>query len=568
MKKTKTTLCISLLFFGLFFVFTPIAKAEVIRDFNSTITVLPDSSILVNEKITYNFESSIRHGIYRNIPLKNSKNEIMDVHVISVKDDMGEAYKFTESNSNEVLTIKIGDPDRVISGIKEYDIIYKVFGSIGYYDNFDEIYWNATGNDWEVPIEKASAHVVLPINVSPIKQACYYGKSGSTTNCKIINSNDFTVDTLLKSGEGLTVAVGFPKGVVSVYKAKVESKSSIFIETFWPLLIPILIFIFMFIRWFKIGRDPKGRGVIIAQYDVPEKLTPLEVGGIVNDNIKNKNISAEIIYLATRGFIKIKQIDDKILGLIPKKDYEFTLLKEEGLLENTFDKKIITAIFGDNGEVGGTALLSSLKDSFYKSILSIDNAVIDTLLSKKYFTNLPKISTAKIMSIFIFGIFINFFFRFNSFKNVLNILVFILSLSVSTIIYLVFDKIMPAKSTKGVSIMEYLLGLKEYLQIAEKDRINFHNAPDKKPEIFEVLLPYAMVFGVEEAWAKEFKDIYISPPGWYESNTTGFSVISFGHEMAIFNTFATTSLSSSPSNGSGGGGFSGGGGGGGGGGSW
>lgn len=59
---------------------------------------------------------------------------------------------------------------------------------------------------------------------------------------------------------------------------------------------------------------------------------------------------------------------------------------------------------------------------------------------------------------------------------------------------------------------EYLLGLKMYLQIAEKDRLDFHNAPEKNPEIFEKLLPYAMVLGVEKALAKEFKGIYIEQP--------------------------------------------------------
>ena len=128
---------------------------------------------------------------------------------------------------------------------------------------------------------------------------------------------------------------------------------------------------------------------------------------------------------------------------------------------------------------------------------------------------------------------------------------------------------MAAKSKKGVLAKEYLLGLKEYLQIAEKDRLNFHNAPEKKPEIFEALLPYAMIFGVVEIWAKEFQGIYNSQPNWYESKSNNFNAVSFGREMAVFSAMSTRSLSSSPAgSGSGGGGFSGGGGGGGGGSSW
>jgi uncharacterized membrane protein YgcG len=581
MSKIKTTLLISLLFFGLFFAFSPLVKAEVIRNFSTTINVLPDSSILVTEKINYDFEDVIRHGITRTIPLVNSKNKPIKIEVVSITDENGNPSKYTTSKTNGSFTIKIGDPDRMISSLKEYNISYHVFGGIAYYDDFDEIYWNATGNEWQVSILKSEAKVILPNNIFPLKQACYYGKSGSTVNCKISESNTFSPDVSLGEKEGLTIAVSFPKGAVAVYKVNEESAVSGYIKTFWPVVIPILVFIFMFLRWLKKGRDPKGTGVIIAQYDVLDNLTPLEVGGIINDEIKNENISAEIIYLATKGFIKIKQIDpdcDNYLCLIKNKDYEFTLLKKEGILVNSFDKIIIRAIFGENGDVGGVSLLSTLNNSFYKSIKDINNYAINSLLNKKYYLNLPKIKLH--FSFILVGLWLVFIF--NGFMGVLGgndsrsiIFKIILSASIilSTIIFIVFNRLMPAKSKKGVLAKEHLLGLKEYLQIAERDRLNFHNAPDKKPEIFENLLPFAMVFGVEELWAKEFENVFVNQPNWYEGSNN-FNVVKFGNDIAVFSKLTSSSLSSSSnssgagSSGSGGGGSSGGGGGGGGGGSW
>ncbi len=573
----KITLFNIIIFLGLFFIFIPKVHAEVIRDFNSVITVLPDSSVFVDEKITYDFEKMIRHGIFRSIPLLNSKSEPMSIEVVSVTDEDNNAYIYTTSVENKMLVVKIGDPDKMISGVKIYEISYRVLGNIGYYKDFDEIYWNVTGNDWQVPILKSSARVILPNNVFPQNQSCYYGASGSNTKCEITEAGIFKHDLTLNEKEGLTVAVSFPKGSVLVYERKVDSAFVRFVRSFWPILIPLFVFIFMFRRWFKIGRDPKGTGVIIAEYDVPDNLTPLEVGGIINEEVKDQNISAEIIYLATKGYLKIKQTNEKLLGLISKKDYEFTLLKEIGLLTNDFDKKILTTIFEEKGKIGGVAKLSELNNSFYKSIKNIDDAVIDILLKKKYYTNFPKmrlnfsIVFLALWLVFIFSSIPGIFDR-NFQDNLLFNSVLLGSVVLSIIIALVFSRLMPAKSVKGVSTREYLLGLKEYLQIAEKDRINFHNAPDKKPEVFETLLPYAMIFGVEELWAKEFKDIYNTPPSWYEGSASNFNAISFGHEMMLFNTLATSSLASSPSGGSGsgssGGGFSGGGGGGGGGGSW
>jgi len=566
----KVTQLIILSFFGLFF--ASVAHAETIKDFNSKITVLPDSSIFVEENITYNFEESIRHGIYRTIPLLNSKNESTKIEVVSVLDDNKNPYEFTTDTEDGTFTIKIGSLDKMVSGTKIFNITYRVLGSIAYYDGFDEIYWNVTGNDWDIPIKKSEARVVLPINVFPLNQDCYYGPSGGKTKCKITEDGIFSSGTILNKNEGLTVAVSFPKGAVTVYQPEVDSALVKFAKTFWPAIIPLIVFVFAFIKWLKVGRDPKGKNVIIPQYDVPDNLTPLEVGGIINEKVKNQNISAEIIYLATKGFIKIKQVDKVEYGLIPQKDYEFTLLKEEGLLPNSFDKKILTAIFENKGKVGGTSVLSSLKNNFYTAIKDIDNSVIDMLLNKKYYTNFPKIRLQFGVILLVFWLtFMSLssgLFGDSTKSSMFNI-VFILSAISSIIIFVIFNHLMPAKSEKGVSTKEYLLGLKDYLQIAEKDRLHFHNAPDKKPEIFEKLLPYAMIFGVEELWAKEFKDIYKGSPVWYEGGSSKFDIVSFGHEMAIFSTLSSTSFSASPSgSGSGGGGFSGGGGGGGGGGSW
>lgn len=172
--------------------------------------------------------------------------------------------------------------------------------------------------------------------------------------------------------------------------------------------------------------------------------------------------------------------------------------------------------------------------------------------------------------------FVDFVMGFFFEKDAVTVIILVASFIFSLGIAIMFHLLMPAKTKKGVAMEEYLLGLKEYLQIAEKDRLAFHNAPEKKPETFETLLPYAIVFEVEELWAKEFEDVYKSEPEWFENGGSNFNVVSFGKNLSIFDTVLTSSISSTPSSsGSGDGGSSGtssgssgGGGGGGGGGSW
>jgi uncharacterized membrane protein len=137
-------------------------------------------------------------------------------------------------------------------------------------------------------------------------------------------------------------------------------------------------------------------------------------------------------------------------------------------------------------------------------------------------------------------------------------------------IYIVFAYLMPRVTREGAIVKERLLGLKDYLQIAEKRRLEFHNAPEKTPTLFERLLPAALLLGVSDIWAKEFADLTLSQPDWYQGgNSASFSATSFASDLGSFNSATTSSLVSAPSgSGSGGGGFSGGGSGGGGGGSW
>jgi len=143
------------------------------------------------------------------------------------------------------------------------------------------------------------------------------------------------------------------------------------------------------------------------------------------------------------------------------------------------------------------------------------------------------------------------------------------SIIISGVIVSIFGFVMAKVTEKGALAKEHILGLKEYLKVAEEARIKFHNAPEKNPQLFEKLLPYAMVLGVEKEWAKQFENIYNQNPSWYsDSSGATFNAVLFSSSLNSFATTATQTLSSAPGGGSGFGGGAGGGGGGGGGGGW
>ena len=545
-------------------------SVERIDQFSTRIEVRKDATIGVTERITYNFGNGSRHGIFRNIPVNYKTslgNQSAKISNVSVVDENGASYRFFISKKGDNEEIKIGDPDTLVSGIKTYIITYTVERALGYFENYDEIYWNTTGNGWDVMIVAADVAVRLPESVlgTSIQSSCYFGYLGGKDQCKKPDPGNGEVEQLnfssprpLNPHEGLTVAVGFPKGIVA--EPTQTERLGNFITDNIILGLPVVVLVIMFGLWYRKGRDPKGRGTTVAHYDAPDNLTPVEISAVLHQGARNNDISAEIIYLATKGYLKITRLDEK--GFIfSSTDYLLTKLKDQADLP-AFDRKLMDSIFANS-----ETKLSDLKNKFHKRLPGIKKSVVSSVVSKEYYPSDPQKIRAKYIG---YGIWFFLLIGCSGFIGLINGAL-VISFTVSGIVIIAFGLIMPKATKKGAEAKEAILGLKEYLQIAEKDRINFHNAPEKKPELFEKLLPYAMVLGVEKAWAKEFESMHMSSPSWYnDPSGRAFNALILTNSLSSFRTSAASTLSSSPGghSGSGGGGFSGGGGGGGGGGSW
>lgn len=567
---------------------TPLPTQEAVRSFDATITVNTDNSVDVREIITYETGPAAHHGIYRDIYPYSSQDRKMEINSVVVTDGLGDPFPFTTSNTGGYVRLKIGDPNQTFTGERTYIISYHATRAVGQFDTFDEIYWNVTGNEWNIPIYNITASILLPTGVTAIQSSCYYGPKGATTQCSTQNVNgvyESITPPVLVPGEGVTIAVGFPKGVAIPYTT-IDNLSRIW-HRFgtWIVagLIPLIVLILSLLYWYRYGRDPKGTGVIVPQYDVPDGLTPMEVAGIVSENVSPKNIPAEIIYLATRGYLKISELPEKKFGLFTHTDYQLTQLQEGDDLPIGSSRLLLKSLFRSNGSdpLPRKMKLSFLKDSFYKDAAEVIESVLNALETKGYYRFLGRMKAKyrNVATILRLAVFSSLFVAYAAAGLTQRlsgetILLFLASGVVSAAIFLLVSHFDPAKTVKGVAAKEYLLGLKLYLQIAEKRRIEFHNAPERSPEVFEKLLPYAMVLGVSDIWAKEFSDIDTVPPSWYEGETVGqFNTVSFANSLHTFNTSATSSLGTAPGGGgglggSGGGGSSGGGGGGGGGGSW
>ena len=548
------------------------ALAERINSFSGTLDVHTDASVSVTETITYDFEGASRHGIFRDVKesYKDALGVMENISItdIQVTDAHGQNYAFTTSESGGYLHIKIGDPNVLVSGVKTYAISYIAHDVIGFFSDHDEIYWNVTGDQWQVPID--SAGVGVWTSVDSTSHACYVGASGSTASCTSEARRDGTNKPIvlfttkaLQSGEGMTIAVGLPKGVI--IEPTRSNRVIRFIEQNGILALPFLVLLILLLIWMKYGKDAKGRGTIIPEYDAPLGISPVVAAEIVYQKVRSSDVSALIIRLAVLGYIRIVRIEQTTFGVFKSVDYEVVKLKAKDDVLSEEDALLFDGLFADGSTSRKMSELKTGKASMRKTFSLISKNVGARMLRDGYYRANP--STIRSSFLVIGGVLIGgAWFIVADIASFADTLVII----VSGVLVMLFGLIMPATTVKGALLNDQLLGLKLYLQIAEKNRLDFHNAPEKSPELFEKLLPYAMVLGVSTAWAKEFEGIYTQPPSWYVGGVYPiFSPTAFADEIDSFSTAAAAiAAPTSGGGGSGGGGFSGGGFGGGGGGSW
>ena len=471
----------------------------------------------------------------------------------------GKTQSFTQSKANDVLTLKIGDANRLITGVHTYSISYRVSGAISYFSDHDELYWNMTGNAWTVPIEKAEGSIVLPASVAAgsVNTHCFTGITGSTIkNCHILYDNgSVTSETTaaLSENEGLTDVVGFPKNIVAVMEPKkIDTRMQTIMTTIGEILVGlglcvwyILLPIWIIVHWFKVGRDPKSTvGQAHVWFAAPKlpngrTLTPGETGTLVDETVDFRDITATIIDLARRGFFTINE----------KKKNDFYLEKKIGVKKGkdlqSYEQKFLDDVFASDTSI-------RIKDTDFTAIVShIKTGLYEGMVTDGFFMKRPDMT--RTIYYIIAG------FAVCTFNFPLAIIAFL------------FGRAMPKKTQLGVDCAVVARALKGF--IVSQDREFAFQA--KKQLLFEQMLPFAVCFGVEKIWAARFKDIAITRPTWYTSyNNNTFSTIYFAGMLhssflpSVVQSATPTRSSSGFSSGFGGGGFSGGGGGGGGGGSW
>jgi uncharacterized membrane protein YgcG len=558
----------------------PTIRSWHIEDFHAEVHVQRSGDVEVVETLKVRFEGSY-NGIFRTIPIqyttRASLNYTLGLEVLAVEDGSGRALRYAISRERHYRKIKVWVPG-ASDAVRTVVIRYSVDNAVRFFDEddqaWDELYWNVTGDEWPVPIERASVRVRLPAAVTGVRARGFTGRYGSTEESVDVEVADYLVDVAstreLGIHEGLTVAIawdsfiGGPAGAAGehlIRRPTLWDRIRSFFRSNWPLLIPLLAVFVMRRLWLKHGRDPERRP-IAPMYEPPEGLTPSEVGVLVDNRPDLRDVTAMLVDLAVRGYLIIEEIEqEKLLGLIKETDYVLELRRAGDALSDlkSHERKLLRGVFGSPA-VGDRVHMSDLENEFYKDLPKIKDQIFAELMELKYYRSRPdRVLGFWVVAAIAVGLLVGFGGTAIGVRFGMAPLTTILAGVLTGAVVLGFGIFMPARTVAGTRALEAALGFEEFLNRVESDRFK---RMITGPEMFERFLPYAMALGVEKKWAAAFADIYKEPPDWYHgSGRRGFHPTIFVSDLSGMTQHAATAMTSAPRS-SGGSGFSGGGGGG------
>ena len=579
---------------------------ERIQNYDVSLALSADGSMQVQESIRYDFDGSTgKHGIFRRIPtvftVDDQHERRYPISDISVSSPSG-APADTKVDDGAATVIRIGAENRTVDGVQTYLIRYRVAAVVNSFSDHQELYWNAIGDEWDVPVGSARVSVQGPGAVR--KTACFEGAQGSTEQCTGSMSGQQATFTAadLAARQGMTVVVAFPTGTFPGAAPIIRERQTVQRAfSFTPLSGTGSIGLFALLAGAaaalvaRRGRDEQYLGVtpglepgigqeertsrvamlrrdpVAVQFTPPSGLRPGQLGTLIDEQANVLDVTATIVDLAVRGFLTIEEVEQ------PKwyRGGDWKLVKSASAPTqelHDYELKLFRAIFEARTEV----LMSELKQTFSSELSAVQDLLYDDVTRRGWFRGNPSSVRTRWQVagglLALAGGGLTWLLATRTRFGLVGVAVVLAGL-----VLLALAPRMPARTAKGTALLAQTRGFRLYLEKAEANQLRFEEGQD----IFSRYLPFAIIFGVAERWAGVFEQLASSgadvvTPTWYVGHgwaTGGFSYVGFGHAMSSFTTVTSGSIaaatpSSSGSSGFGGGGFSGGGGGGGGGGSW
>lgn len=366
-------------------------RSYVIRRFDAAIRVTEDGSVDVRESITAEFTGAW-NGIYRTVPVDYRSQGFswtLRLDLLGATDPEGRQLKVESSRQGHYIKYKIWVPGAE-NATRTVVLRYRARNGLRFFADHDELYWNVTGDEWDQRIEAATALIELPAGATSVRAIAFNGVYGSIARDARVEQRGTTIrltmPRALEFHEGLTAVVGWDKGVVP--EPTPTERTLGFLASNWPLAIPIPVFLGMLLLWIRVGRDPR-RLPLVVRYEPPDAITPAEAGTIMDNTADMRDITATVVDLAVRGYLRIEeQLESHLFGLLKRTEYLFRRLPPPASAAALapHEEQVLSGIFASSRT---EVPLSELENDFYRHLPEIRKRLFARLVSKGLYRSRP-----------------------------------------------------------------------------------------------------------------------------------------------------------------------------------
>lgn len=542
-KKFLTTLSV---IFMMFLLNAGSLIAEAIKKYDVSIQINKNGTLTVNEVIDYEFDNDLKHGIYRDIPLRSQKSgtDIYKSHVKmnSVKRN-GEPEEYTSDTSYEGVSYRVGSADRYVdSGINKYEFNYTIYNAVFEKDGIYQVYFNPIGQFWNVPIESADVSISFennqPIGENEIKQLeVYTGEYGVTgQNYTILQkSGIIKIETngVLEPRNGLSFRLNLKTDKISptwLDKLEVLYYADPLVVA-GPIII-LMLAIYGFVTWFLFGRDPS-RKAIIPEFNIPKDISPMYAGYIKGVRDPKEMLTIGMLSLLSKDYVTAEDAEgngknvkyrlardternpelsseEKALLSVLSDDEKNIFKNEQGLytaaqkilstLETRYNKKVYidNNLFKFPFAIGIIMVLiigMGMHDVFENISGSMEYiipviiicfssiTVVFSVLKKVFLVNSLSSTFIMFLAAIVFGL--------------LTGMAGLVIMLIICIMYNIYSRLIGKYTNEGMRNKEYLDGMKMYIKTAEANQIMKFNDVDELVAYFKGILPYAVALGVK-----------------------------------------------------------------------
>lgn len=566
-----------------------ILHSEKIKNYEVTVQINRNGTLTVNEVIDYEFDGAAKHGIYRDIPVRSKKNGV-DIYKSYIKMNSIKRNGFSEEYStklfDEGIRYRVGSADRFVeNGINRYEFNYVIYNAVFEKNGIYQVYFNAIGQFWQVPIEKATVNIKFgngePVLKNEIRQLdIFTGEYGQSGKDYITNLNNGTVEIktnkVLEAYNGLSFRLNLKTDNISpTFWDKLQTLYYAYpLIAVGPLVI-ILLAIYGFITWYIFGRDV-GKKAIVPEFNIPKDISAMYAAYINGEREPKEILTIGVLSLLSKSYVEAD--DEEGNG----KNVKYTLSNSKrSKLELAEEEKIVFNALSDTGYIfkrerslyDASNKILGLFEKEYKKKVYRDNSIFNIAFIIGIIVVFMVSSTASsgttgvsdsdfgvvslIMIASFFGILLNMIFSiikniYGNNSTFLKVIKWITILFISVIygvlnfivigiimaMYTVYSKIIGRYTVDGMRKKEYLDGMKMYIKTAEANQIMKFNDVDELVAYFKGILPYAVALGVKNEAVKLMKNTI----KLYDFDESTYSYINRGVHFNTYNNFFLSNM--------------------------